>query len=150
MIIQENQLRPPSPKEMAARHVQLERIRFYYEPECWDNTEIPLAHYDGKGNCGCSSITGRVDCIDAGFTTLELIEFHKDNGIPYGAFVVADGYDGELALDWTHVILCEGCGQWYDSTTEHETTDTSLHGYLVRAREAAIEAAKKRDKGRLK
>lgn len=35
MIIEENQLRPPSPKEMEARHVSLERIRISWEQTCW-------------------------------------------------------------------------------------------------------------------
>jgi hypothetical protein len=146
MIIQENQLRPPSHKEMEARRVPLERLRISWTYDCWDDTHC---RHNGVHDENTPLTTGLVDSFDAGFTTLELIEFHKDWQIPYEAFVVGDGYEGELALDWTHVLKCEGCGQWYDSTTEHETTDTSLHGCIVRAREASIEAAKKRDKGRL-
>jgi hypothetical protein len=146
MIIQENQLRPPSPKEMAARHVPLESIRLDWYYDCWDDTHC---RHNGMHDEKTPVTVGYVYTTSAGFTTLELIEFHKDHAIPYEAFVVGDGYDGELALSWTHVLKCEGCGQWYDSTTEHETTDTSLHGYIVRAREAAVEAAKARDKGRL-
>lgn len=147
MIIEENQLRPPSPKEMAARYVPLERIKISWTYDCWDDTHC---RHNGMHDENTPLTTGLVDSDAAGFTTLELIEFHKDNAIPYEAFVVADGYDGEIALDWTHIVKCEGCGQWYDANEPHETTDTSLHGYLVRAREAAIEAAKERSRGRLR
>lgn len=131
MIIQENQLRPPSPKEMAARYVPLERLRVSWTYDCWDDTHC---RHDGNHNETTPLTTGLVDSMDAGFTTLELIEFHKDYAIPYEAFVVNDGYDGDRALDWKHLRMCEGCNQWFLPDTDHTTTDP-IH--LAKMREMA-------------
>ena len=108
MIIQENQLRPPSPKEMQARHVPLERLRISWEQTCWDwdwhtMTISAEDHYKADDTCDCPETCGTADTLDAGFTTLELIEFHKEHVIPYEAYLVNDGYEGEKALDWTHL-----------------------------------------------
>lgn len=126
MIIEENQLRPPSPKEMADRVVFLETIVFNYDllrsqAYGWPVNEISV---------------------------LSLIEFCKQWGIPYEAKLLP-GYDQDLVLDWTHIIQCEGCGQWMDTTTEHPTEPTSLHGYIIRGRELLTKKVQERDKGKL-
>jgi hypothetical protein len=135
MIIEENQLRPPSPKEMQARYVPLERIRIEWQPQCWDWDWFTMTvsvddHYRG-GTCDCPETCGTTDTLDTGFTTLELIEFHKDWAIPYEAYLVNDGYEGEKALDWTHLRKCETCNQWFLPDTDHTTTD-ALHLAKVR------------------
>lgn len=108
MIIEENQLRPPSPKEMEERQVWLEKVVFVTDGPtprafAWPVNEI---------------------------TTLELIEFHKDNAIPYEARLLP-GYDQDLILDWTHLSFCEICKQWFLPDTDHTTTD-ALHLAKVR------------------
>lgn len=129
MIIEESQLRPPSPKEMEARHVPLERVRLQWLPKCWEGET--LANPEHSTNCECPRTYGYVSSYGTGFTTLELIEFHKQYVIPYEALVVGDGYEGELALDWTHLSFCETCKQWFLPDTDHTTTDT-LHLAKVR------------------
>lgn len=105
MIIQENQLRPPSPIEMKERRTWLERfdMKDVVAVYAWPVNEL---------------------------STLELIEFHKDNAIPYEARLLA-GYDQELILDWSHLSFCETCKQWFLPDTDHTTTDV-LHLAKVR------------------
>lgn len=132
MIIEENQLRPPSPREMQARYVSLERIRIEWQPKCWEDLRLPTPACE-TGDCLCPQTHGTADLNDAGFSTLELIEYHKEHAIPYEAYLVNDGYEGEKALDWTHLSFCETCKQWFlEGTAEaHVTTDT-LHLAKVR------------------
>ena len=80
MIIEENQLRPPSPKEMSEKQVWLEKVVFVNDGPtprayAWPVNEI---------------------------STLDLIEFHKQWVIPYEARLLP-GYDQDLILDWTHL-----------------------------------------------
>lgn len=148
MIIQENQLRPPSPREMEARKLTLERVRISYEID-WD--VVCVSPDKITGPCDCPRTEGRADAHTLmQIPVLELIEFQKEWGIPYEATLMSDGYDGELVLDWLHIVKCEGCDQWIDSTQEHDTADTSLHGYIIRGRDAMTQRIKERDKGRLK
>lgn len=123
MIIQENQLRPPSLKEMQERRVPLERIRLEWPGTC----------YSGEECCPSGRGSARSDHTLT-VTTLELIEFHKDWQIPYEALLDQDGYDGEIALDWTHLTRCGTCLQWFLPGTDHTTTD-ALH--LAKVREMA-------------
>jgi hypothetical protein len=100
-MYEEGTLRPPTPKEMAARYVPLEQIHLDWMPACWEETFCPHETHDGL-----PLVVGMVrtwHTLD--FSTLELIEFHKQHVIPYEARLVGYGYDGELALDWTHVEL---------------------------------------------
>lgn len=129
MIIEENQLRPPSPKEMAARHVPLEHVTIQWVPSCWESETLAMPGC--IVDCQHPETCGTAEVIDAGFTTLELIEFHKQWAIPYEAFLVNDGYEGEKALDWTHLSFCEICTQWFLPETQHTATDT-LHLAKVR------------------
>lgn len=139
MIIEENMLRPPSPKEMEARRVPLERIRISWEQTCWGWSfqETPVDHYGADGSCDCPETSGTVDVIDADFTTLDLIEFHKQWAIPYEAFMVNDGYEGEKALDWTHLVQCKVCQQWYGKDTDHasDALHTAVEAGTARAPE---------------
>ena len=119
MIIEENQLRPPSPREMESRRVPLERLRLSWEQTCWGWEETPHGHYKADDTCDCPETCGTADTLDAGFSTLELIEFHKQWVIPYEAFLVNDGYAGETALDWTHLKRCPICAAWYLPESGH-------------------------------
>ena len=99
-MYEEGTLRPPSPHEMEAMYVPLEMIHLEWYPSCWLN-EAPCEHtvHDGLPMVvGYANVWSNVS-----FSTLELIEYHKQHVIPYEAVLVADGYDGELALDWTHL-----------------------------------------------
>lgn len=148
MIIEENQLRPPSPKEMEARRMTLERVRISYEID-WD--QVCVSPDKATGPCDCPKTEGSAHTYALfQIPVLELIEFCKDWGIPYEARLEGVGDDNDLQLDWSHIVQCAGCKQWIDSTQEHDTTDTSLHGYIIRGREAMTERIKERDKGRLK
>lgn len=137
MIIEESQLRPPSPKEMEAGHVSLERVRLQWLPKCWgwDPAETPVDHYKADDTCDCPETFGTADTLDAGFTTLELIEFHKQWAIPYEAFMVNDGYEGEKALDWTHLNRCPICQAWYLEGSDH--IRDAIHQAVIKARETA-------------
>lgn len=148
MIIEENMLRPPSPKEMEARYVPLERLRFVYESACWTDPKDLVDHYDVRGSCSCAETVGHADTLSNDFTTLELIEFHKTYGIPYEAFLVNNGYEGEKALAWTHLKFCEECKRYYDGTQEHETGPLTVHDYLIRSREIAMEDAAQQSRAR--
>jgi len=148
MIIQERQLRPPTAKELEARRIELERLTLNWEID-WDKQCITPDKTEGP--CDCPKTEGRVHSYGVfDLSVLELIEFCKDYQIPYEAVLMGEGFDGELVLNWTHLVLCEGCGRWYASGEEHDTAPNSLHDYIVRARQASIERTMERDKGRLK
>lgn len=106
MIIQENQLRPPSPVEMQERRMWLERFVML--------DEAPASY--GGNNVYAWPVNE--------VSVLELIEFHKDHVIPYEAKLLA-GYDQELILDWTHLVHCPVCQQWYEKDADH--VNDALH-----------------------
>lgn len=103
-MYQEGTLRPPTRTEMLARYIPLEQIQLSWYPECWDDT---VCRHDGNHE-GVPLTRGYAMAVQTTFSTLELIEYHKEHVIPYEAFVVNDGYDGELALDWTHLKTEDG------------------------------------------
>lgn len=134
MIIEENQLRPPSPKEMEARYVPLERVRLDWLYDCWDDMHC---RHNGVHDENTPKTILYATTNSAEFSTLELIEFHKQWAIPYEAFLVNDGYEGEKALDWTHLVHCPVCQQWYEKDTDHanDTLHTAVEAGTARAPE---------------
>lgn len=99
-MYEEGTLRPPSPREMEAMYVPLEMIHLEWMPSCWEDGAICVhTIHDGLPLVvGWARTWGTPS-----FSTLDLIEYHKQHVIPYEAVIVADGYEGELALDWTHL-----------------------------------------------
>jgi hypothetical protein len=131
VIIEENQLRPPSPKEMARRRVPLERMSIDYEID-WDRK---CASPDKLGACDCPKTEGSaVSNPTYGVTTLELIEFHKDNAVPYEATLESEGDDGELWLDWSHLSYCPVCQGWYREGDDQDHLLEPIHVAVVKAR----------------
>lgn len=134
-MYQEGSLRPPTPKEMEDRFVPLEEIHVEWEYDCWDDTHC---RYVGVHTDDTPRTFGTVHLERVEPTVGALIEFCKDNGIPYGAVVVPDGYDGELALTWRHMTECPACKGWYaGSAAEHDGDE--LHRLITRrSRKAQI------------
>ena len=136
MIITNGQLRPPSPKEMAARRVPLDRIALSWTISTDDSCPTPDAY-----PCGCPETEGYVYSNGtATLTTGELIEFHKDYAIPYEAHVVVDEFE-DFILDWSHLTQCQVCGSWYENDGDHQLDP--LHASILKSRAKAREHAAK-------
>lgn len=135
MIITNGQLRPPSPKELKDQRLILERIALSWTIDYDASVCIPE---DDPLKCDCPEVIGHVWSSGTfALTTLELIEFHKDHAIPYEARLEAVGDDNDLQLDWTHLVHCPVCQQWYEKGTDHanDTLHTAVEAGTARAPE---------------
>jgi hypothetical protein len=111
-------LRPPTAADLAAKRLPLERIEI----------EHRLCQY--RQTC---NLEQHVDNYTV-FTVSDLIALCQEYGIPYESDVVSDGSEGGLALDWSRLAECPGCGLWVHHGRERTHEDTDAHKAIVFAR----------------
>ena len=134
-MYEEGTLRPATQAELDAKFVPLERIRLEWVYECWDDTHC---RHGGMHGDHIPRTIGLASSWSSTVSMSELIEYCKAYAIPYEAQLVLDGYDGELALSWTHLEQCGRCSGWYERGQEEEAhAQEGLHVALVKAQRRA-------------
>jgi hypothetical protein len=123
-MYQPGTLRPPTAADMAVKQLPLEQLRIDHLRCKYRYCNVGT-HVDSYGSP----------------TISELISVCQENAIPYEAELVSNGYEGELALDWSHLAECPGCGLWvgYGQMAAHEDTDAHKAIVFARAHPPVVE-----------
>lgn len=95
-MYKEGTLRPPTSRELRQKYVPLERINVEWYPTCWDDSQC--SHTTHKG---LPLTIGRADAVNICPSISDLVEMCQQYGIPTSAVIVPNGYEGEIALDWS-------------------------------------------------